>query len=90
MNRNVLLVEKGSCVDKLRESQCVPSSCCQSFTDPSGNCEVPARQGSCFCDGLCFERGDCCDDIDAIGVLSCVPCEMKQLLLCLCFGCWDH
>ena len=81
----MLLVERGSCADMLAESQCAETSCCQTFTDPSTSCEVPARQGPCFCDGLCFERGDCCDDINDIPIiLSCVPCEIKDKC---CFVC---
>lgn len=61
-------------------SGCSPNftnaSCCQPFSDPSESCRVQKSQvGFCYCDGLCFERGDCCNDIDTIEVKACVPCE---------------
>ena len=50
------------------------SSCCRPFQDPTSSCRVIDNNGeSCYCDSLCFERNDCCDDAPVQA--PCVPCK---------------
>ena len=50
------------------------SSCCKPFQDPTSSCRVTVNNGdSCYCDSLCFERNDCCDDAPVQA--PCVPCK---------------
>ena len=49
-------------------------SCCRPFQDPTSSCRVTDNNGeSCYCDSLCFERNDCCDDAPVQA--PCVPCK---------------
>ena len=62
----------GSCVAAGLAQQ----SCCRAFTDPTESCRAGSGDGACYCDGLCFERNDCCSDIHSVQVLqSCVPSQ---------------
>lgn len=50
----------------LAPTNCVSSGftgCCVS--DNRTDCKAPA--GNCYCDEKCYEEGNCCDDIYAIG-----------------------
>ena len=50
------------------------SSCCKPFQDPTSSCRVTVNNGdSCYCDSLCFERNDCCNDAPV--QIPCVPCK---------------
>ena len=50
------------------------SSCCRPFQDPTSSCRVIDNNGeSCYCDSLCFERNDCCDDAPVQA--PCIPCK---------------
>ena len=50
------------------------SSCCKPFQDPTISCRVIDNNGeSCYCDSLCFERNDCCNDAPVQA--PCVPCK---------------
>ena len=62
----------GSCVAAGLAQQ----SCCRPFADPTESCRAGSGDGACYCDGLCFERNDCCSDIHSVQDLqSCVPSQ---------------
>jgi hypothetical protein len=73
----------GSCGDCAEGEECLMGTC----GTPSVSCEGICGEGAtggCFCDDLCFENGDCCEDVcDFCADLEgcgevCVPdCEGK-------------
>ena len=65
---------------------CDETSCCQVFEDPTASCAVGSGTGTCYCDALCFQMGDCCDDIgNNMSMLEmlqpCTSCKLRPLLL---------
>ena len=63
--------QNGSCVDF------ITSDCCRPFDDPTTSCSSGSGSGTCYCDALCFERNDCCNDIELIvnNIQPCIRCE---------------
>ena len=41
--------------------------CLDVYESNSGCCVQDCNVGSCYCDSDCYEAGDCCSDIQALG-----------------------
>ena len=41
--------------------------CLDIYESNSGCCVQGCNAGSCYCDSDCYEIGDCCSDIEALG-----------------------
>ena len=49
------------------------------FGDPTSTCGVPVPvfETPCYCDALCFEKNDCCFDIEFVNDLRpCIQCKL--------------
>jgi MYXO-CTERM domain-containing protein len=66
----------GSCGECSEDMECIDGLC----VEPAGSCDgfCGEQAGNCYCDELCFENGDCCDDVcdfcsELEGCGECVP-----------------
>ena len=67
-------ISSGSCMSILDSN--ISNSCCMPFRDATDTCRPPGS--SCYCDSLCLERGDCCEDfVSTLPPIPepCVPCK---------------
>ena len=68
-------ISSGSCMSMMILDS--NNSCCRPFRDATDTCRPPGS--SCYCDSLCLERGDCCDDfVSTLPPIPepCVPCML--------------